>query len=164
MPYRSPEIIEQLAPQFEAILRAYQAAERDDVRVWLSSLLGHACRELEDFIEPRISVAAQAKASAMELGDLRRFHWDDQVGKMNDRGRKIFHWEHFVPVSLLKRRLMELSDPTVDAILPILSVAEIAWVLKDEDEKLRRLGFGSDRDDPAAAYAAAEIDFEPAKA
>lgn len=54
------------------------------------------CRELEDFITPRASTAAQDKAIAMGLLDLRQFHWDDQPYKMKDLGRQIFHWEHIV--------------------------------------------------------------------
>lgn len=161
MPYRSPEITKQLAPQFEALLRAYHDTARRDVRIWLSSLLGHACRELEDFIEPKVSVKAQERARQMGLGDLRRFHYDHQDTKMKDPNRRVFHWEHFVPVSLLKRRLMALPDPSAAAILPVLAIAEIAWIVKEEDAELRRLGFGSDREDPVAAYSAAKIEFEP---
>ncbi len=97
----------------------------------------------------------------MGLGDLRRFHWDHQVAKMKDPNRKIFHWEHFVPVSVLRRRLIALPDSTAVAILPVLASAEIAWILKEEDAQLRQLGFGSDREDPIAAYLAAKLEFEP---
>ena len=95
----------------------------------------------------------------MELGDLRRFHWDHQVRRMRDPDRSIFHWEHFLPVSVLRRRLLSLADPSTQSIAPILADADIAWILKQEDLELTRLGYSSDRDDPTAAYSAANIVF-----
>lgn len=73
---------------------------------------------------------------------------------MKDPTREIFHWEHVVPVSDIVRALLALEDPTPSMIIPILMRAEIAWILKIEDKRLRRNG----RPDPRAAYVAAGID------
>lgn len=146
---------------FEVLLRGYHdATNNDETRIWLSSLIGHACRELEDFIEPMVSIRAKERAHQMGLDDLRGFHWDHQVRKMKDPDRSIFHWEHFVPVSVLRRRLVALPEPTAESIMSVLARAEIAWILKEENAKLTQLGFGSEREDPIAAYLEAKIVFE----
>lgn len=124
----------------------------------LDSLLGHLCREVEDLAPRNVSVAAMQQATGRGLGDLRRFHWDDQIKGMGDAGRATFHWDHFVPVSVLRRALLEEREPTSARCAEILRTARIAWITKDEDRRLTKLGFRHLRPDPEAAYRDASIE------
>lgn len=117
-------------------------------------MLGWMARDLERYVVPGVSRAAQARADELGLGDLSRFDWGHQRGLMKDPTREIFHWEHVVPVSDMVKALLALDDPTPSAIVPILMRAEIAWILKSEDKLLRRSG----RPDPRTAYLAAGIE------
>jgi hypothetical protein len=55
----------------------------------------------------------------------------------------------------MRRRILE--KPTVENAQRVLSAAEIAWILKDEDRELTRLKFQSRRPDPKLAYEQAKI-------
>jgi hypothetical protein len=149
--------LEQAAPLIAeaivGILRQYKASPTD-VRGTLATMLGWMARDLERFVVPGVSRAAQARADELELGDLAQFHWGHQRGIMKDPTREIFHWEHVVPVSDTVKALLALEDPTPTTIVPILMRAEIAWILKIEDKRLPR----KDRPDPHAAYVAAGIE------
>ena len=159
MPFRNSEIINELAPTFLALLSGYHSSTSESSKTWFTSLINHACRELEDFIEPKVSVKALDLARSMNLGDLRECHWDHQVRRMKDPDRRLFHWEHFVPVSVLRKRLLGLTDPTASTVVSVLSSADIAWILKSEDVELSRRGYRSDRETPNDAYLASGIHF-----
>jgi hypothetical protein len=78
-----------------------------------------------------------------------------------DPGRKVFHLEHVYPVSAIQKEC-ELAQ-TEEAILGILKARlRIAWILKREDQELRRLGYRSIRPDPDAAYREAGIELREA--
>jgi hypothetical protein len=118
----------------------------------LNTLLRHAPGPIY------VSAAAQAEAHRRGIpGDLREYHWNQQVRVMGDKGRKIFAWDHFYPVAELRRRLDALESPTADQVRAILRHASIAWILKTEDGRLNELGFQHRRPDPAAAYEQAQI-------
>lgn len=149
--------LEQAAPLIAeaivGILRQYKDAPAD-VRGTLATMLVWMARDLERYVMPGVSRAAQARADELGIGDLRQFHWGHQRGLMKDPTRQIFHWEHVVPVKDMVKALLALDDPTPLTIVPILIRAEIAWILKSEDKLLRRSG----RPDPRAAYLAAGIE------
>lgn len=142
-----------IAEAIVGILRQHKATPAD-VRSTLKTMLGWMARDLERYVVPGVSRAAQERADELELGDLTRFHWKHQRGRMKDPMREIFHWEHVVPVSDTVEALLALDDPMPSTIVPILMRAEIAWILKSEDKALRRRG----RADPRAAYVAAGIE------
>ncbi len=142
-----------IAEAIVGLLRQYKTAPAD-VRGTLSAMLRWMARDLERYVLPGVSRAAQARADELELGDLAEFNWGHQRGAMKDPTRAIFHWEHVVPVSDTVTALLALEDPTSSTIAPILMRAEIAWILKTEDKRLRRKG----RPDPRAAYVAAGIE------
>lgn len=146
-----------LADTAEHLLRQ-RALGRAVAKRSLDSLLGHLCREVEDLAPRDVSLAAMEEASRRHLGDLRRFHWDDQIKAMFDTGRATFHWDHFVPVSVLRHALLEEPEPTAARCAEILRSARIAWITKDEDRRLTKLGFRHLRPDPEAAYRAASIE------
>lgn len=142
-----------IAEAIAGILRHYKTSPTD-VRGTLATMLGWMARDLERYVVPRVSRAAQTRADELGLGDLSQFNWGHQRGPMKDPTREIFHWEHVVPVSDMVKALLALDDPAPSAIVPILMRAEIAWILKSEDKLLRRSG----RPDPRAAYLAAGIE------
>lgn len=115
------------------------------------TVLDRMARDLENFIRPRASVAALKKAEAMGFPDIRQFHWTQQRGRMCDRDREIFHWEHVVPCANIVRDV--LSKDTVEGITQVLLSAEVAWILKEEDDRLTH----RNRGDPRADYERAGI-------
>jgi hypothetical protein len=153
----APSRLDQAAPLIaEAIvglLRQYKTSP-SDVQGTLATMLAWMARDLERYVVPGVSRAAQARADEFELGDLAQFRWGHQRGLMKDPTRAIFHWEHVVPVSDTVKALLALEEPTPSTIIPILTRSEIAWILKIEDKRLQRKG----RPDPRAAYVAAGIE------
>lgn len=102
---------------------------------------------------PEISLAAAAAASALGV-ELERETWQSQP--RFDPGRRVFHYEHVTPVSVLVERTTTAA--TVEEIIQVLeSGLRLAWITKDEDARLTRLGFRHKRADPDAAYALAGI-------
>jgi hypothetical protein len=115
------------------------------------TILKAMARDLENFVRPRASVAALEKAREMELPDIRQFHWCDQKGKMRDPHRSIFHWEHIMPVENIVSGV--LGEVSIEGIARVLMTAEIAWILKEENERLTHKG----RVDPVEDYRQAGI-------
>jgi hypothetical protein len=76
----------------------------------------------------------------MGIGDLPQFHWDHQTGKMRDHGRKVFHWEHMVPVGQLREELLAPAVVTTSDVKRVIRKARVAWILKSEDKKLTEKG------------------------
>jgi hypothetical protein len=77
--------------------------------------------------------------------------------EMGDKGRKTFHWDHFVTIKELRKALLGLDRPTEEQARQILRRASVAWILKREDRRLNELGFRADRPNPHAAYRKAGI-------
>jgi len=118
------------------------------------TILKAMARDLENFVRPKASRAAMARARQMGLPDLRGLHWRDQPGKMGDPKRMIFHWEHVVPVENIVGQVLRQS--TVEGIAAVLMTAEVSWVLKEENETLTHRG----RADPHGDYRRAGIIIE----
>lgn len=121
----------------------------------ISFEIRHACDAmLPDNLIPRVSVNAEIAARRIGV-DLRLLDWHDQP--KFDPGRKLFHLEHIVPVSDIRKSCCIASSR--EAVLEVLiNQIAVAWILKEEDERLVRLGFRSIRPDPEAAYRAAGIE------
>lgn len=107
---------------------------------------------------PRVSESAQS--AALELGiDLRTVTWHAQ--KKVD-GYRTFTYEHMTPIKWFVQRIGTAS--TVEEVLEILDEhLSVAWVTKEEDAALRRLGYTSNRPNPAVAYQEAGIELLPAQ-
>jgi hypothetical protein len=130
-----------------------------DLRSWCLSVLDIACRHIEEFVIPEVSIRAHREAEALGLGDLSTYRWTDQTDHMGDKGRRVFHWEHVLPVSEMKRRLLAISEPDINEIVYILKSADVAWILKEEDADLTRLKLSQRRDgNPWDAYRKAGIE------
>lgn len=135
---------------------AYRASGSEALKRYLRSTIYHMCRELEDFVEPWVSVKADRIAQTLPTPiDLAQFHYDDQP--RFDPGRKNFHWEHYWTAGDLREQVLALAEPTPEAIAEVLARAQVVWVSKEEDAALTRCGHRSKREDPAACYRQAGI-------
>lgn len=138
------------------LLREHRTCPHEYSKYVLHLLLDRLCRHAE----PQrmfVSEAAQRKADRLGLGKLSEYTWYQQTTKMGDKGRKTFHWDHFVTIKELRRALLNLDRPTEEQVREILRRASVAWILKSEDRKLNQLGFRADRPNPHAAYRKADI-------
>ena len=102
---------------------------------------------------PEVSEAALLEAQKLSV-DLCSHTWGSQ--KRFDPGRKLFHWEHVDPIGCIQQAC-ESAESEVAVLTILKSRLRIAWILKQEDRELTRLGFRSNRLDPAGAYSAARI-------
>jgi hypothetical protein len=149
------EALDQVAPIIVELVKAYKATlEKTSLRKYYYKVLMLMIRELEFFVTPAVSVKAQNQADNLGIGDLARFQWDDQTTKMNDPKQKIFHFEHMKPVGDIFKELMGLEPVDVSRVHTILLQTKIAWITKDEDQRLRRVG----RIEPIDEYKRAGID------
>lgn len=96
--------------------------------------------------------AAIALAETLAV-DLRTVRWHDQL--KFDPGRKQFRLEHVVPVNEIRNRCLRATSAT--EVAGCLAEGRVAWILRNENQRLNDLGFNSKRPDPAAAYRAAGI-------
>ena len=129
-----------------------------NIRIWYENMLEYACRKMEEFVDPEVSVAAQKEAKKLQLR-LSEYRYCDQP--KFDKGREVFHWEHVMPVSEMKRRLVgdETRIATKEDVMSVLKRTDIAWILKDEDRKLVSYGYRSSRlENPWEAYDKAKIE------
>jgi len=149
------EAAERLAGPVLEILRQYHQEDCPEaIRAHYRTVLKWMARDLENFVRPTVSVAAQECAARMGLPDLRQFRWKDQPKKMKDPERAIFHWEHYTPVANIVEALIRIDMPTLEAVANILRTAKIAWILKEENARLSHRS----RKDPASDYANAGIE------
>ncbi|MBF0405756.1 MAG: hypothetical protein HQM10_00260 [Candidatus Riflebacteria bacterium] len=110
-------------------------------------------RKYSDLIPVSVSVAANNKAKEMGI-DLKQKRWQDQ--NKFDKGRKTFQLEHFRTVKEIRQKCIEANnEEEVEILLRV--EPKVVWILKDEDERLSRLGYRSNRPNPQLAYEAAGI-------
>lgn len=110
-------------------------------------------RKISDLLKPMVSRKAKIEATRRSLC-LETLTWHRQP--IVDPKRKVFHYEHVIPVSIIRDKCLEASSE--ETIELILSKLKVAWILKTENEELNRLGFQSNRIDPESAYLAAGIE------
>lgn len=144
---------------FALSIHARAAAVRDldltaNQRARVLESISDDIKKCTNFVVPRVSIAAM-KAAARRKIDLCSKNWHDQAAF--DRGRRVFHLEHLVPVSAIRKVCLEQGSEA--GILEILCTRlQIVWILKTEDAKLTKLGYRSRRSEPEAAYRAAGIE------
>lgn len=154
MSYRENVSIELVASTLTNLVSSYHSTDDETEQRWVKHLIQLGCRKLEDFIVPHVSVKAKDKAEQMDLGCLSQCGWSDQKTKMNDPDRSVFHFEHILTVSELVGRLLKLGgEPSVDDIKSVIQKADIAWILKSEDQTLNLKGYKNKRpENPFDAY------------
>jgi hypothetical protein len=149
------EAADRLAGPILEILKQYHQGDcPKSIRAHYRTVLKWMARDLENFVLPMVSTAAQARADQMGLSDLRQFRWKDQPKKMKDPDRSIFHWEHYTPVANIVDGLLQIETLSLEAIAGILKTARIVWILKEENVRLSHRS----RKDPALDYRNASID------
>lgn len=119
------------------------------------------CRELEKFLTPRISKKAMEKAREIPGFDSQNFFklgWKHRESVLKDPDRSIFHLEHVEPVKQIANKVLQFRYAEIDQIAKVIAIAEIAWILKTEDNALNRKGHRSNRPDPHACYLDAGIE------
>lgn len=105
----------------------------------------------------RVSRSALEVAKVLELDDLPSLRWDRQ--KKKDPGRKKLLREHKTPVSWIVERAISCeSDKQVQDLLARM---EIAWITREEDDRLSENGHRSKRPDSDDAYRKAGIELLP---
>jgi hypothetical protein len=132
----------------------------DNPKKHFKEVLKTAFRQVEKISIKCISKEAKKQAEIMGIDNLMKYTWDDQVKKMKDDKRKIFHWEHYYPVTqqisdmlnLYKKGAFEAED-----IYSIVSRTRICWITKKENKRLDYKN-KSLRPDPEKAYKDAEIE------
>ncbi len=124
--------------------------DRKHMRVQLSKSIRNAT-DHPDFVL-RASVAAQALAAERGI-DLSKMTYDNQVQKRFDPGRKLFAYEHMVPVKNLMYAI--IAEPS--RAEELLRSAMIVWVTRAENDRLNQLGYAHERPDPQKCYEEAGI-------
>jgi hypothetical protein len=119
--------IEDAAPYVAKIIQPILLAHASDpveVRNYYNYLLKWAINGVDQFVRPKASAAAMAKAAETDIGDIRNYIWLDQTSKMKDKDRSIFHWEHVTPVSDLIKACLACPPESIGEIEQILSHGE----------------------------------------
>jgi hypothetical protein len=148
----TPEELTRIISGLVQDIQSYHASFSKDAQRYFKSRLDWGIREMRN-ARQYVSLAAQTKATEMELGDISYCGWFDQKSKMKDPKRKIFHYEHFLPIGEQIKRLLALDAPANESVQAIIMEGAVCWILKDEDLKLRKAGYNSKRPDPKKAYA-----------
>jgi hypothetical protein len=124
----------------------------------LKKILVATIRMLEYISPVKASKLAQKQANKMGLDKLTKYKWEDQTkkGGMKDKGRKIFHWEHYYPVEQIINELVNLEKLDDRSIYRIIKKTRIVWILKSENKKLDKIA-KSIRPNPKLSYKKAGI-------
>lgn len=110
-------------------------------------------KKCSNFTSPFVSKAALARAEKLKVS-LHSKTWHDQP--RFDKERKVFHFEHYAPVSSIRDACLKARS--AEAVLRLLKGRlKVVWILKSEDRTLTALGFRSRRANPVVAYKAANI-------
>ncbi|WP_437629603.1 hypothetical protein [Sorangium sp. So ce854] len=111
-----------------------------------------ACRKVDEVAPVNVSEKARDKAHELGLGDLRTYCWFCPImNKLRDgpKVKRLFLWEHYTPVANIQAALRDLGRaPDLEQISAILGRTKIAWVLREEGDKLGNRS----RPDPAKTY------------
>jgi hypothetical protein len=116
-------------------LRANAGSEHKDLQSWADKMLDAACRHIEYFVEPEVSVEAAARWKANGgTGDLRAQRNRKTSGWKRGAG---LHFEHAVPVLQLRDDLIALgAHPTASSVRVILETAEVAWITTEQKKDI----------------------------
>jgi hypothetical protein len=140
-----------------AHLLEMRSRARDGAIESYDQLLALAVRKVDEVAPLNVSKAAHEKADELRLGDLRTYCWNC-TGSYRDgspKPKRLFVWEHHKRAADIRNEVVALPKPTVEQIAAILATTRIAWILRNEDD---RLGPGrKPRPDPARAYRDADI-------
>ena len=154
---------EDLIDFFFTLLTAHKESKAESVKKLIEKLLSEAAADLPTEFPYLWSEKAGKKFEEMGLaGKLSDYNWKDQKkkkGGLNDPSRKVFHYEHIFTRGEFKKAMIKLTekDFSREDIRKIVNKHRVAWILKDEDRELTKLGYKSYRENPAEAYKQAGI-------
>lgn len=125
----------------------------------IDSIFRYAYREVSMIPKPLASKKAWLSFNEKTGRDLRNYRqYDHPLGiKLN----QLYTFEHKTTASSFKKDLIKLyeeSTLTIPNIMELIKMQEICWVTKEEDMKLKELGYQSYRPDSNKAYQEAGID------
>lgn len=152
-------IAQPIARALTELALGYQSVtlEKGQLSSWRGAM-SQVIRKYHDVVIPAL-VAPAVSEGAMELAeargiDLQSMSWGDRTSF--NGSRKQFHLEHYYPVG---RAVEDMLNATRiahdDEVMVILTgkALQVAWILKEEDQRLSAAGFRHRRPDPRAAYA-----------
>jgi hypothetical protein len=120
----------------------------------LSESITDDLRKLTDLLKPLASKKAYEAAKQSNI-DILEMGWHDQ--HKFDKGRLVFHFEHFYPISGIKQKCLQAKNEIeIENILR--NNIRVVWLLKEEDKRLTELGYKSKRPNPEKAYSDAGIE------
>lgn len=156
--------VELIIHQVASMIKIFREADRSGnkrLKQWAKSTVDHACRQLEIFISPEVSVKA-AKLASDRGYSLKAMRWpfQDYAFIEGEKKKKQLHWEHVLPISCLRSRLMEVQDlENFELIKKVFLAYDIAWITKEENEALDRNKYRKKRpENPWEAYKNVGID------
>lgn len=159
MRFKDEQVIDSVAKAVLAILELPLSLER--MPGYRKKVLTCMCRELENFLILRKSVAAQTEANRLGIEDLAKLKYSDRTKTTMGGKASIFYFEHVVTVSSMVEALSELSPPSIESVKAIIAKADVAWITKAENSTLNRMSARSRRVDPLRTYKEAGIDLCP---
>jgi hypothetical protein len=106
-----------------------------DSRRWHKKMLSTAIRHIEYFITPRVSQLACETALKYDIKDLSSIPWRPPSAWAP--GKDLI-FEHAYPASDLVRKILSFQNPSYSDIELELYKAEIVWIHRDENIKLKR--------------------------
>lgn len=126
----------------------------------INTILKYASRIVAEHINPvYASKNAYDKFYSSTGKDIRKYDCYSLPKIEGINGQKLFTYEHMIPVSSFREELFSLYDQnklSVDLIKELMIKQTICWVTKDEDQKLKELGYAIIR--PKTAYMEAGIE------
>ena len=136
MPVRHP-LPDSVIDCVMGILRARSSCDgKGSSKLWFGHMLGQACRHVEYFVTPLTSVAAERawlSASGTPPLNAQRYKKPSQW----KQGTELY-FEHAVPANDLKLNLLALGAAlSKDAVRNVLQQAEIIWIHREEEVRLR---------------------------
>jgi len=118
--------------------------------------------------EIKCSNKAQATIDSqfVEKVDLRTLNWTSKL-TLKTSGKKVhirkyIVWEHYTTAYEFKTALNNMyinQSLSVDSILALMAQQKMAWITKEENQRLNALGYRHQRLDPEEAYRKACISF-----
>ncbi len=128
----------------------------------INTVFKYASRIVAEHINPvYASKKAYEKFYEATKKDIRKYDCYN-IPKINGiSAQKIFTYEHMIPAGAFRKNLCELYDKnelTIESIKDLILKQKICWVTKEEDKKLKELGYSVVRPEPFMAYSDAGID------
>lgn len=119
-----------------SLVRGYHGSDAgSDLRRWYKKMLSTACRHIEYFITPRVSIKAYQTALKFGIQDLTVIPW--RPPSAWPLGSELI-FEHAYPASDIVNKILSFQNPVLSDIEFELYKAEIVWIHRHENLKLKK--------------------------